>query len=149
MPFSMTTAARISRKIRRDPRNSFNIPSGWPGLDRRDAPVRGFRGFAKPPALTPRCRNSGETTDRLGSITKQGSRLARFILGQLVLHLLKQDAWMRQWYQGIKRRRGAKIARVAVMRRLTTIIWHVLTHERPYEKGGPHGARHQRTAVKT
>jgi len=85
--------------------------------------------------LTPGCRNSGETTDRLGSITKDGSRLARFILGQLVLHVLKQDAKLRHWYQGIKRRRGSKIARVAVMRRLTTIIWHVLTHERPYERG--------------
>lgn len=86
--------------------------------------------------LTPGCRNSGETTDRLGSITKDGSRLARFILGQLVLHVLKQDARLRRWYQGIKRRRGSKIARVAVMRRLTTIMWHVLTHEQPYETGG-------------
>jgi len=99
--------------------------------------------------LTPRCRNSGETTDRLGSITKEGSRLARFILGQLVLHLLKQDPWMRQWYQGIKRRRGSKIARVAVMRRLTTIIWHVLTHERPYETGGPQGTHRRRKTMKT
>jgi len=33
--------------------------------------------------LTPRCHNSGEATDRLGSITKQGSAIARFILGQL------------------------------------------------------------------
>ena len=41
------------------------------------------------------CRNSGEATDRLGSITKQGSAMARFILGQLVLHVLRRDAWMR------------------------------------------------------
>ena len=86
--------------------------------------------------LTPGCRNSGESSDRLGSITKDGSRLARFILGQLVLHVLKQDSWMRQWYQGVKKRRGSKIARVAVMRRLTTIMWHMLTHELPYQKGG-------------
>jgi transposase len=32
--------------------------------------------------LTPGCRNSGEATDRLGSITKQGSAMARFVLGQ-------------------------------------------------------------------
>ncbi len=30
--------------------------------------------------LTPRCRNSGEATERLGSITKEGSAMARFIL---------------------------------------------------------------------
>lgn len=83
--------------------------------------------------LTPGCRNSGEATDRLGSITKQGSALARFILGQLVMHVLKHDGQMRTWYQRIKRRRGAKIARVAVMRRLATILWHMIKHQRPYQ----------------
>lgn len=83
--------------------------------------------------LTPGCRNSGEATDRLGSITKQGSVLARFILGQLVMHVLKHDGRMRAWYQRIKRRRGAKIARVAVMRRLATIIWHMVQHQQPYQ----------------
>ena len=86
--------------------------------------------------LTPGCRNSGETTDRLGSITKDGSRIARFILGQLVLHVLKQDGSMRSWYAGIKKRRGSKIARVAVMRRLTTIMWHILKHQKAYVVGG-------------
>jgi transposase len=64
--------------------------------------------------------------DRLGSITKQGSAMARFILGQLVMHVLRRDPWMKAWYGRIKRRRGAKIARVAVMRRLATIIWHTV-----------------------
>jgi transposase len=87
--------------------------------------------------LTPGCRNSGEATDRLGSITKQGSAMARFILGQLVMHVLRRDARMRAWYGRIKRRRGAKIARVAVMRRLATIIWHLVKHNEPYMPGGP------------
>jgi transposase len=87
--------------------------------------------------LTPGCRNSGEATDRLGSITKQGSAMARFILGQLVLHVLRRDAWMKTWYGRIKRRRGSKIARVAVMRRLATIVWHMVKHNEPYVIGGP------------
>lgn len=87
--------------------------------------------------LTPGCRNSGEATDRLGSITKQGSATARFILGQLVLHVLRRDAKMKDWYGRIKRRRGSKIARVAVMRRLATILWHMLKHHEPYVAGGP------------
>ncbi len=87
--------------------------------------------------LTPGCRNSGEATDRLGSITKQGSAMARFILGQLVMHVLRRDAWMKAWYGRIKRRRGSKIARVAVMRRLATIIWHMVKHNEPYAVGGP------------
>jgi transposase len=87
--------------------------------------------------ITPGCRNSGEVTDRLGSITKQGSATARFILGQLVLHVLRRDASMRAWYGRIKKRRGSKIARVAVMRRLATIIWHMVKNNEPYVVGGP------------
>jgi transposase len=44
--------------------------------------------------LTPGCRNSGDVTDRLGSITKRGSAMARFLLGQLVLHVLRRDPRM-------------------------------------------------------
>jgi transposase len=83
--------------------------------------------------LTPSCRNSGQTTDRLGSITKQGSKLARFLLGQILLHVLRRDGRMRAWYRRIKARRGAKIARVAVMRRLSTIMWHMVQHQKPYQ----------------
>lgn len=87
--------------------------------------------------LTPSCRNSGNQNDRLGSITKEGSQMVRFVLGQAVLHVLKKDRHMRDWYRRIKRRRGSKIARVAVMRRLATIIWHMLTYKEPYYPGGP------------
>jgi transposase len=82
--------------------------------------------------VTPGCRNSGDATQRLGSITKEGSAVARFLLGQLVLHVLRKDRQMKEWYRRIKHRRGAKIARVAVMRRLTTIIWHMLHTNQTY-----------------
>lgn len=98
--------------------------------------------------LTPRCHNSGEAKGRIGSITKEGSAVARFILGQLVLHVLKRDAWMRNWYRGIKQRRGSKIARVAVMRRLAVIIWNMLRHEQPYCCGGPEAVRRQRDRLR-
>lgn len=94
--------------------------------------------------LTPRCRNSGASTDRLGSITKEGSKMARFVLAQLVLHTLKKDRWMRDWYRRVKNRRGSKIARVAVMRRLTVVIWNMLKHHEPYRCGGPETVRQQR-----
>jgi transposase len=87
--------------------------------------------------LTPSCHNSGETNDRLGSITKEGSPLARFLLGQMVLHALRYDPVLRRWYKRIKQRRGSKIARVAVMRRLATIVWHLLTKKQNYQVGGP------------
>jgi len=82
--------------------------------------------------LTPSCSNSGQTDDRLGHITKQGSGTVRFLLGQLVTRVLRQDPHLRAWYRSIKRRRGAKIARVAVMRKLSTRIWQMLKQEEPY-----------------
>ncbi|MGH2604325.1 MAG: transposase, partial [Dehalococcoidia bacterium] len=85
--------------------------------------------------LTPGSRSSGET-ERLGSITKEGSRQVRFLLGQLVLHVLRRDARMRAWYKRIKQRRGSKIARVAVMRRLAVIMWHMLSKQEAYRYGG-------------
>lgn len=94
--------------------------------------------------LTPGCRNSGDATQRLGSITKQGSPMARFLLAQMVLHALRKDAWLRQWYREVKRRRGSKIARVGVMRRLATIIWNMVQSKQPYCCGGPEAFRRQR-----
>ena len=44
---------------------------------------------------------------------------------------------MRAWYRRIKLRRGSKIARVAVMRRITTIFWHMLKYREAYVIGGP------------
>jgi len=40
--------------------------------------------------LTPRC-GSSDDTERLGSIKKEGSPLARYLLGQMVLHILRKD----------------------------------------------------------
>jgi transposase len=92
--------------------------------------------------LTPRCRNSGQATDRLGSITKEGSAMARFILGQVVVHVLRRDPWMKGWYGKIKRRRGAKIGRVAVMRRLAAISEQMVKNHAPYVIGGPSAQKH-------
>jgi transposase len=82
--------------------------------------------------LTPGCRNSGEANQRLGSITKRGSKIVRYLLGQAVVKVLRFDAAMRGWYKRIKRRRGSKIARVAVMRRMVTIIWQMLKKKQRY-----------------
>ncbi len=87
--------------------------------------------------LTPGCRNSGEATQRLGSITKRGSKVVRYLLGQAVVKVLRYDMEMRKWYKRIKKRRGSKIARVAVMRRMTTILWHMIKKKRKYEYESP------------
>jgi transposase len=82
--------------------------------------------------LTPGCRNSGETAQRLGSITKAGSGMARWLLAQVTHKVLRKDARLREWFKRVKRRRGATIARVAVMRKLATIIWHMLSKRTTY-----------------
>jgi transposase len=106
------------------------------------ARIGDIRRFAKPASLanffglTPSSRNSGESGQRLGSITKRGSQLVRFLLGQAVLHVLRRDPDLRAWYCAVKKRRGSKIARVAVMRRIVVAIWHMLTFNEPYRGGG-------------
>ena len=82
--------------------------------------------------LTPGCRNSGENNQRLGSITKAGSGIARWLLAQMTHKVLRKDAQLRNWFKRIKRRRGGGIARVAVMRKLATFIWHMLTQGMTY-----------------
>lgn len=82
--------------------------------------------------LTPSSNNSGDNNKRLGSITKQGSGLVRFLLAQQVSKFLRKDCDARKWYRSVKRRRGAKIARVAVMRRIAMIIWHMVKHSQYY-----------------
>ena len=82
--------------------------------------------------LTPGCRNSGENNKRLGSITKAGSSMPRWLLAQMTHKVLRKDSRLREWYKRVKRRRGSTIARVAVMRKLATIIWHMLTQRKSY-----------------
>lgn len=96
--------------------------------------------------LTPSCHNSGQSSDRIGSITKEGSQIVRYVLGQAVLHVLKKDKFIRKWYRQIKLRRGSKIARVAVMRKMCTIIWSMLKHKEGYYAGGPPRLCQQRAA---
>jgi transposase len=100
----------------------------------RIAPIERFphgRSLANFLGLTPGCRSSGET-ERPGSITKAGSRLVRSLIGQIIVHLLRKDAAVRTWYQRIKRRRGSRIARVAVMRRTAAIMQRMLSKGEPW-----------------
>ena len=99
--------------------------------------IAGINRFKRPQSLanyfglTPGSRNSGEKT-RLGRITKAGSAMARWVLGQASKHILRTDPAMRAWFKKIKRKKGSGVARVAVMRRMACIIWHMLTKRKTY-----------------
>lgn len=82
--------------------------------------------------LTPSVSDSGEGTGRRGHITKAGSTVVRWLLGQMVLHVLRKDQEMKRWYKSIRARRGSKVARVAVMRRLCPVIRNMLVDGTDY-----------------
>ena len=46
--------------------------------------------------------------------------------------VLRRDARLRDWFKRVKRRRGPTVARVAVMRKLATVIWHMLSKRQTY-----------------
>ena len=137
-----TTAAIVAALPGTSAYSSLAIGSRIGDVDRFPRPesLANFWGLA------PGSRNSGDHTQRIGSITKQGSRQVRFLLGQMVLHVLRRDKQIRDWYRGVRKRRGSKIARVAVMRRLATIIWHMVKHQEAYQPGGPPRKRQPRVA---
>src|SRR5262245_27728128 len=82
--------------------------------------------------LTPGCRNSGESNQRLGSITKAGSSMARWLLAEVTIKVLRRDARLREWFKRLNRRQGGSVARVAVMRKLATVLWHMLSQRMTY-----------------
>lgn len=82
--------------------------------------------------LTPGVNDSGDGTGRRGRITKAGSAFARWMLAQVTLHVLRRDPVMNAWYKPIKNRRGSKVARVAVMRKLSVIIRNMLVNKQTY-----------------
>jgi len=77
--------------------------------------------------LTPREHSSAEQTRR-GHISKQGSRWLRWVMVEAAIRGLR-DPRLRDFYSGIARRRGPKVARVAVARRLLTIVYYALRDE--------------------
>lgn len=74
--------------------------------------------------LTPSERSSAEHTRR-GHITKQGSRWLRWILIEAACHAWRNRD-LAEFQASIASRRGDKIARVALARRMATLCYHAL-----------------------
>jgi transposase len=75
--------------------------------------------------LTPRVHNSGERV-RLGSITHQGSPHLRWGLVQAAQTAVRAEGPLKATYERIKRRRGSKVAKVAVAREILTLCYYGL-----------------------
>ncbi len=78
--------------------------------------------------LTPSEHSSGEHTRR-GHISKQGSRWLRWVLVEAAARP-QADTGLRAFVDRIASRRGTKIARVALARRLLTLSFYALRDER-------------------
>jgi transposase len=72
--------------------------------------------------LTPRVHQSGGHCYR-GSITRQGSAWLRWILVEAAMKTIRKDAALKNFYTRVRKRSSAKIARVAVARKLAEICW--------------------------
>lgn len=81
--------------------------------------------------LDPLEKSSGEKR-RMGSISKHGSRLVRYLLGQAAQTC--RDKKIRQFYSQVSRRRGRPKAKVAAARKLLVNCYVMLRDEISYEE---------------
>ena len=85
--------------------------------------------------LTSRVHQSGDHCYR-GSITRQGSPWLRWVLVEAAMKTIRQDAALKNFYTRVRKRSGAKIARVAAARKLAEICWKRLLRWHREHAGG-------------
>lgn len=84
--------------------------------------------------LTARVEQSGGHCYH-GRITRQGSPWLRWILVEAAMKVTRQDAALKNFYTRVRKRSSAKIARVAVARKLAEICWKRLRRWRAEHAG--------------
>ena len=92
--------------------------------------------------LTPRVRASAGRV-RVGHISKEGNRLLRWALVVAATQAARRPGPLRAWARLVQGRKGAKVARVALARRLAEIIYQVWKEEADFlavlRRGGVRG----------
>jgi len=82
--------------------------------------------------IVPRVSNSNET-ERLGRITKRGSKLGRTALVQCALIAQRYSPYLKRYYEKIKARRGTGKAIIALARKLLGVIYRTLKNNWVFE----------------
>jgi transposase len=82
--------------------------------------------------LAPSLHQSG-SVEYHGRITKQGSRVLRWIMVEAARVAVNHDSKLSEFYERVKHRRGSQKAIVAVACKMLKIIWTMLTRNEPYE----------------
>ncbi len=83
--------------------------------------------------LTPSVHSSGGKT-RYGSITKQGSKWLRWALILATQKYKNHQSVLGNFYRKIAQKHGSKAARIALARKLATIIWHMLSKNESFNE---------------
>lgn len=86
--------------------------------------------------LVPSVYSSGSKSFH-GRITKQGSRWLRWICVEISIHAANGDARFQSLYRRICRRRGFATAKVAVARKILTVIYAMLKNNEPFRGRSP------------
>lgn len=94
--------------------------------------------FASYFGLCGRVDQSGDRFQIFG-ITRRGNNHVRWLLGQAVTHLIRIDPKALRRYKKLRRKKKAKVARVALMRWITTVLWRMLNANEPYRINGKKG----------
>jgi len=71
-----------------------------------------------------------------GRIAKQGNKYLRQAMSEAVEPASRKDVGIRRMYYQLSQRKGANSAKVAVTRRLLTIVYKVLKERRYYREAG-------------
>ena len=73
--------------------------------------------------------------DHVSSVCPEASLRSQEDAGSATMHALRHEAY-RERYQRNKKRlgrqRGAKVAQIDIARKLAEAIWHMLTHQQPF-----------------
>ncbi len=82
--------------------------------------------------LNPRVRQSGDKAAYHGRITKQGRSHARAMLVEAAWSVSRTPGPLRAFFRRVREKRGSQIAAVATARKLTVVIWHMLSKGEAY-----------------
>ncbi len=94
--------------------------------------------------MAPRVRQIADR-ERHGHITKEGSRMVRWLLIQAALSYTRvAKGSARKHYLGVLNRQGKQIARVAAARKLLGVMYHMMKEQIDYEEFLRRGSSTQR-----
>lgn len=85
------------------------------------------RALASYAGLTPVVRESAGKRKR-GGITHQGSNTLRWIMLQVAQVAARCSPGARSYYAGLRQRKPAQVAKIALARKMLTVVWALLHH---------------------